>query len=609
MKTFRKLYLLDYLSPQPCLYIKTLTRYSTLMGLIFSLLITFAFVAMAFYFMIHFFFGQEMTVIYSKETTFEDFALNLTNRLFAFQFYNYSNSNTVDARIATAAGYLWTYRGNETIIQPLQLERCELDKHFPKSQYAFVFDNINIDRFTCVNTNDNITNLSLYANQSDVSGTYIMIFLATCANSTENNNTCLPQSVIERAMESNRYYFTALLENVNINHYNSTSPLSFAPFFNSYTMSYTLRTDMSFNWQPIEYTEDNGWLFVSERTYKNYIMEETLNKVSFSANNTKYYHPNAFVKIQFSIYHQSKDKYKRTYPKIQSVIANMSGIVTVTTQVTQMVLSLFTLGQYYWFVFDFADTLQTMTGISNCANFSFNALKRGSRFKEENSYVKELNDVFELRSKKTMFNNNNNNNNNCANKGNLCDMSTIRIHSSVSKIERNKVNDNDNDITYCVAFKWMCFPKSRKLNRQITKFERKLKSILSVENIVKEIIRGKNNERMITLLENNNGNNIGSNINNGNYIINNTNMKQLHNNNNNNKHLNYMYEPKCTIHSKHTSQSNKVMLNDKEDKSEIDSTTQIKMRPVNLNVKFINKANFNVDKPITTNDNPQEQGS
>ena len=508
MKTLHKFYLLDYLSPQPCLYIKTLTRYSTVMGLISSLLITLAFVAMACYFIIHFFFGQEMTVIYSKETTFEDFALNLTNRLFAFQFYNYSNSNTVDARIATMAGYLWTYRGNQTIIQPLKLERCALDKHFPKSRYAFVFDNINIDRFTCVSTNGSSSGLSLYANQSEVSGTYIMLFLATCANSTENNNHCLPQSAIERAMEDNRYYFTALLENVNINHYNSTAPLSFAPFFNSYSMSYTLRTDMIFNWQPIEYTEDNGWLFVSERTHKNYIMEESLNKVSFSSNSTKYFHPNAFMKIQFSIYHQSKDRYKRTYPKIQSVIANMSGIVTVTTQLTQMLLSLFTLGQYYWFVFDFADTLQTITGISNCANFSFNAFKRGSRFKEDNSCAKDMSDAFELKSKKTNININVNN---CASKGNLCDTSTIRFHSNVSRSDKKKTSESD--ITYCVAFEWMCLPKSRKLNRQITKFERKLKSILSVENLVKEIIRGKNNERMITLLESGAG--IGSNIHNG----------------------------------------------------------------------------------------------
>lgn len=585
---------------------------------------------MFFYFIIHFFFGQEMTVIYSKETTYEDFSLNLTNRLFAFQLYNYTNSNIVDTRIATTAAYLWTYRGNETIIHPLQLERCQFDKHFPKSQYAFAFDNINIDRFTCVNTHVNNTNLSLYANQSDVSGTYIIIFLSTCMNSTANNNTCLPQHVIERTMQSNKYYFTALLENVNINHYNSTAPLSFAPFFNSYTFSYTLRTDMTFNWKPIEYTEDNGWLFVSERTYKNYIMEETLNKVSFSTSDTKYYHPQAFAKIQFSIYYQSKDRYKRTYPKIQSVIANMSGIVTVTTQLTQMVLSLFTLGQYYWFVFDFAETLQTMTGITSCGgNFSFNVntgmmmmMKRGERgysAKEENSVVnKDLSEAFEMKSKKTtMFNNVNN----CVSKGNVCDMSTVRMHSSVNAHSaKDKIKENDSNITYCVAFKWMCFPKGRKLHRQLTKFERKLKSILSVENIVREIIRGKNNERMITLLEshngNANGNVIGSNIN---HVINNTNMRTLNVNNNNNgngnsnsnKHLNYMYEPKCTIHSKHTLQSNNnnnnnnrlMLFNDKDDRSDGDSPTQIKMRPVNLNVKFINKANFNVVDDDNDNNN------
>jgi hypothetical protein len=67
-----------------------------------------------------------------------------------------------------------------------------------------------------------------------------------------------------------------------------------------------------------------------------------------------------------------------------------------------------------------------------------------------------------------------------------------------------------------------------------------------------------------------------------------------------------MYEPKCTIHSKHTLQSNnnKLMLfNDKDDRSDGDSPTQIKMRPVNLNVKFINKANFNVVDDDNANNN------
>jgi hypothetical protein len=261
-----------------------------------------------------------------------------------------------------------------------------------------------------------------------------------------------------------------------------------------------------------------------------------------------------------------------------------------------------------------------MTGITSCGgNFSFNVntgmmmmMKRGERgysAKEENSVVnKDLSEAFEMKSKKTtMFNNVNN----CVSKGNVCDMSTVRMHSSVNAHSgKDKIKENDSNITYCVAFKWMCFPKGRKLQRMITKFERKLKTILSVENIVREIIRGKNNERMITLLESNNNNNgnIGSNVNNGNHVINNTNMRMLNiNNNNNNKYLSYMYEPKCTIHSKQTLQSNNnnklMLLND--EKSEGDSpTTQIKMRPVNLNVKFINKANFNVaDAHVDDNNN------
>jgi hypothetical protein len=46
-----------------------------------------------------------------------------------------------------------------------------------------------------------------------------------------------------------------------------------------------------------------------------------------------------------------------------------------------------------------------------------------------------------------------------------------------------------------------------------------------------------------------------------------------------------------------------MLFNDKDDRSDGDSPTQIKMRPVNLNVKFINKANFNVVDDDNANNN------
>lgn len=590
---------LDFLSPLPCLYINSYPRYSTILGITVSFLVVLGLSAMAMYFMLHFIFGNEMTVIYSKDTSMEDFHFDLTNKLFAFQFYNYSNGNSVDPRIATVAGYLWTYRGNTTIVEPLQLEPCEFDKHFPKDKYQPVFDHITINKYTCVNTP---TNLTLYANQSEITGTYIMLFLATCNNSTQNNNHCLPHDLIEQYMKHNQYYFTPLLENVNVNHYNSTSPLSFSPFINSYTLSYSIRTDMVFNWQPIEYKEDTGWLFVSERSYHDFIMEESLNKISFSADGHNYYHKNAFSKIQFSIHYQSITKYMRTYPKIQSVIASMSGIITVTNQIAQLLMSLLALGKYYYFVYDCGECsllpsasnkissyVNNYIYNNNNNNISSNVMLCNNNKHKSNNYgtslYKEASEIVELKSKRTIGNTN------CV----------------IGNSNNNNKKQHD-DVSYMSGLTWMICPKCSKDTTRFARFERKVKRMLSVENVVKMFVRLKVNEKAaatcgygegwgvqqqqmvgtgVTCLGNYNGNNkISGNNNNNNVMLKkkktgqswkwlSTNIQQQRGNNNNNN-VNTNLAMQDDVNTRKNSES-------------------IKMHPINFNVKAIQKADINFE--------------
>lgn len=72
-------------------------------------------------------------------------------------------------------------------------------------------------------------------------------------------------------------------------------------------------------------------------------------KQTTTSANEHYYYPNTFSKIQFGLHYSSMDRYKRTYPKVQSVVANISGLVQVSFQVAKLIVNLFTLGRYYSF--------------------------------------------------------------------------------------------------------------------------------------------------------------------------------------------------------------------------------------------------------------------
>ena len=49
---------------------------------------------------------------------------------------------------------------------------------------------------------------SLKFNQTEYSGSYIILYLRTCTNTTENNNHCYPQEEIDKAMSNTTYYFS-----------------------------------------------------------------------------------------------------------------------------------------------------------------------------------------------------------------------------------------------------------------------------------------------------------------------------------------------------------------------------------------------------------------
>ena len=269
---------------------------------------------MIIYFFVEFLIGSGVTVVYSKEEITSDFYFNLTGRLFAFYLTDLV-TNSINSRLGTISAVLWNYSGMKSTIIPLEMEKCQFGRHFSEEEYGTFFHNMDVEDFFCVAPYHNI---SLFFRESDWSGQYIIVYLRTCTNTTENNS-CYPQEEINKRMTNTSYYFAYMLDTISIDHYNQSNPVNTASFFQQRKISFEARSDLDIAWKPVEYKTDVGWITESIIQDLYYQLNENLIQQQTTSSNTHYYYPNTYSKIQFGLHYTSIDRYKRSYPKIQSL--------------------------------------------------------------------------------------------------------------------------------------------------------------------------------------------------------------------------------------------------------------------------------------------------
>lgn len=432
---------IDLISPKPRLFINSRKRFVTTFSIVVSIVFTLCTLSLILYFFIDFLFGSGMTMIYSKEETLSDFSMVMNKKLFAINLKSLEEG-PVNPKIASMVPVLWKYNKYESEITEIKLEKCELDKHFSKKIYGNVFKNLGKNDFRCLSQDQG--NLTLSFNKTDWSGAYIILYVKTCINTTENNNYCFPQEEIDKAMTNSSYYLSMLLDNTAIDHYNLTNPLKTSFYYKQMKLSYNARSDYYIYWKPIEYTTDRGWLFEKLSVKKSFQLDETLIQTNPTSQDEHYYYHTTFSKIQFALHYSSIDKYKRVYPKIQSVLANLSGLLQIIFQISKILVSLFSMGQYYTFFFE-NDSISWVN--SNQTDNSEKSLPN-----------REINKL-------------------CNNKE-----TKIKIIKRDSKPLKKPLR-----VSSFQSLKWALFPKLNRNTEIISCFKRKVAQSLSAENIVKKL--------------------------------------------------------------------------------------------------------------------------
>jgi hypothetical protein len=324
--------LFDHTSVKPKLLIFGRDRYFSKIGVVMTLLSMIAIIALAGYFIISFLSRRDLSVIYFRDSsTFVPY-IDLNNTFFLFQFRDVNNV-PVDPRIAELVPTYWNYDNNVKNVINLEYEPCSFDTNLdPKFKEMFHF---NVTTFNCMKPN--MYNLSLSIQANIGFKRYYNFYMRRCTNSTENKNHCYPPDELDIKLKGLNMYLEYYMPSYTYDHYNFTQPVSLWFKRNQYKIT----TEFFYNYYDyfkiLIYESDNGNVFEDYKISSAFTYDDLSSTKEISGPNTKVSLANSFALLQISVTTAYADRYKRFYPKLQTVVANIGGVIKFVFFLAKMI--------------------------------------------------------------------------------------------------------------------------------------------------------------------------------------------------------------------------------------------------------------------------------
>ena len=270
-------------------------------------------------------------VVYSKAS---DDTINRTvfikDTLFMFQLVDTTNADIINNSIAYfESDYRIIYDNGTFVKSSLELEKCEFEKNINLRYKNFLSQKLNfgrpIEEFYCIKSD--YGNISLFYNPN-IGYSYINLHVIM-----RNNTDYIPEKIQSLIISENNV----------IDHNNKDKPISenFIYYLTtSYSSSEFTKTDIII--QYIKYDSDNGLIF---KKNKNHI-GLSFSHMNFYQSITDYYdyykdltisNISKIGTILFSINKSYYDNYKRSYQKIQSLLAELMSVISLIFEVGRQI--------------------------------------------------------------------------------------------------------------------------------------------------------------------------------------------------------------------------------------------------------------------------------
>ena len=310
------------------------TEYSTICGIIFSLMSISLISTISFFYILEIINKSNFTLVTNYIYSENNIEINFSDYPFMFGLYNYEKPIEIDNSYVTFRldRNIYTptkdnsgYSILERTSIPIEIEKCTLNSF---NNYTTLFEQYEYNINLCVKPNQNLTIKGRHGDQ--VKGYEVLeLHLIRCENSTSNSNICKSSKEIDDYLENS---FIALFYiSQNANHFNVKNPITTG--LNSDTFSITLKHVKRYYYffDKAIYNTDNGLmlnenkkfdLFQYHHTHFDFVEKETQN----------YYSDKTLLEINFSC-HDLKTEYIRSYIKLQDVLSNIGGIFDIISTI------------------------------------------------------------------------------------------------------------------------------------------------------------------------------------------------------------------------------------------------------------------------------------
>ena len=333
------LYYVDFLSKQPSLCIFNHTRYLTLFGAILSLIVVFVSFGFGLYFLINFFKRKDINLVSIRETSGFHNGFNLSDTLFMF-YYDYTctipDDTDVDNLLQTSVLSLTfmntSYNDPELSSSiDVKFERCSLDiipERFRNKNLS-----VDINSYYCMSPGQNII-----FDENDNFTNYLYVAALPC-NSIFGHTNCKSESYIEQCYKQTSPVFELIIETDNTDHYNESYPIQPSTYkiYESKPPKYSIYDEVYFTM--LNYETDTGYLFENIKKDSGIIVNPGKIKYSFDINdNSPFTKP--ILQFGFSMDKTGSEKYTRTYSKLQNIIADIGGMISLIQTIASMFIYL-----------------------------------------------------------------------------------------------------------------------------------------------------------------------------------------------------------------------------------------------------------------------------
>ena len=311
----------DILGVESKIYVYGEERYKTTFGAVMSILSILSLLGLIIYFIDSFYNKVGMSVIYNRGQN-RNLTVELSNIPFLFRLSSTGSQVITDNYAKTILQYWVVIGNNQVIMTNVTLEACDINKHFGDFQY--LYQNLTISNYMCLPADNNV---NLFETGSDKG--YLNAYIVTCTNNSAyfNNRTdCATPSAIQTRL-SGAFGLDVSFPDYKIDHMNYTNPVTPYVYFTRIQISLDFYYTALRNLQGTSYSTDIGSVFTDFQTATYYQVPSGTESITVKKAGTKVGVPNAIGAYQLEIAPFDYETYIRSYPKLQSVIANIGGVV------------------------------------------------------------------------------------------------------------------------------------------------------------------------------------------------------------------------------------------------------------------------------------------